>query len=55
MKKRIWAAALLLVFLIPFVAVATATGTRSDHDDHVNEGRAQLCSRGARQSRVRIS
>jgi hypothetical protein len=38
MKKRIWAAAVLLAFLIPVVAVSAANATHSDHDDHLNKG-----------------
>ena len=38
MKKIIWAAALLLAFLIPVVAVSAASATHADHDDHQNNG-----------------
>jgi hypothetical protein len=36
MKKIIWAAAILLAFLIPVVAVSAASATHADHDDHPN-------------------
>ena len=35
---RIWAIAVLLVFLLPVVAVTTAAATHADHDDHLNRG-----------------
>ena len=38
MKKIIWAAAILLAFLIPVVAVSAASATHADHDDHPNKG-----------------
>jgi hypothetical protein len=38
MKKRIWAAAIVLAFLIPVVAVSAANATHADHDDHLNKG-----------------
>jgi len=38
MKKIIWAAAVLLAFLIPVVAVSAASATHGDHDDHPNNG-----------------
>jgi hypothetical protein len=38
MKKRIWAAAVLLAFLIPVIAVSAANATHADHDDHPNTG-----------------
>src|SRR6266852_2189982 len=38
MKKRIWAAAIVLAFLIPVVAVSAANATHDDHDDHLNKG-----------------
>ena len=38
MKKIIWAAAILLAFLIPVVAVSAASATHADHDDHPNNG-----------------
>ena len=38
MKKIIWAAAILLAFLIPVVAVSAASATHADHDDHQNNG-----------------
>lgn len=38
MKKMIWAAAILLAFLIPVVAVSSASATHADHDDHQNNG-----------------
>jgi hypothetical protein len=38
MKKIIWAAAILLAFLIPVVAVSAASATHGDHDDHPNNG-----------------
>jgi hypothetical protein len=38
MKKRIWAIAFLLAFLIPVVAVSAANATHPDHDDHLNRG-----------------
>src|SRR5256712_10318058 len=38
MKKRIWAAAIVLAFLIPVVAVSAANATHPDHDDHLNKG-----------------
>jgi hypothetical protein len=38
MKKRIWAVAVLLAFLIPVVAVSAANATHADHDDHLNRG-----------------
>jgi hypothetical protein len=38
MKKIIWAAAILLAFLIPVVAVSAANATHADNDDHLNRG-----------------
>jgi hypothetical protein len=38
MKKSIWAAALVLAFLIPIVAVSAANATHPDNDDHQNRG-----------------
>jgi hypothetical protein len=38
MKKRIWAIAILLAFLIPVVAVSAANATHPDNDDHQNRG-----------------
>ncbi len=38
MKKSIWAAALVLAFLIPVVAVSAANATHPDNDDHQNRG-----------------
>jgi hypothetical protein len=38
MKKIIWAAAILLAFLIPVVAVSAANATHADNDDHLNKG-----------------
>src|SRR5713226_6755107 len=38
MKKRTWALAVLLAFLIPVVAVSAANATHADHDDHLNKG-----------------
>jgi hypothetical protein len=38
MKKIIWAAAILLAFLIPVVALSAASATHADHDDHPNNG-----------------
>jgi hypothetical protein len=38
MKKNIWAAALVLAFLIPVVAVSAANATHPDNDDHQNRG-----------------
>jgi hypothetical protein len=38
MKKIIWAAAILLAFLIPVVAVSAASATHADHDDHQGNG-----------------
>ena len=38
MKKIIWAASILLAFLIPVVAVSAASATHADHDDHPNNG-----------------
>src|SRR5712692_10524768 len=38
MKKRIWAAAIVLAFLIPVVAVSAANATHADHDHHLNKG-----------------
>ena len=38
MKKIIWAAGILLAFLIPVVAVSAASATHADHDDHQNNG-----------------
>ncbi len=38
MKKSIWAAALVLAFLIPVVAVSAANATHADNDDHLNKG-----------------
>ncbi len=38
MKKSIWAAALVLAFLIPVVAVSAANATHPDNNDHQNRG-----------------
>ena len=38
MKKMNWAAAILLAFLIPVVAVSAANATHPDNDDHQNNG-----------------
>ncbi len=38
MKKSIWAATLVLAFLIPLVAVSAANATHPDNDDHQNRG-----------------
>lgn len=38
MKKTIWAAAVLLVFLIPVVAVSATSETHGDQQDHPNNG-----------------
>jgi hypothetical protein len=38
MKKIIWAAAILLAFLMPVVAVSAANATHPDNDDHQNRG-----------------
>jgi len=35
---RIWAIAILLVFLLPAIAVTTAAATHADQDDHLNRG-----------------
>lgn len=42
MKKIIWAAAILLAFLIPVVAVSAANATHADHGDHQNNGMGTL-------------
>lgn len=42
MKKIIWAAAILLAFLIPIVAVSAASATHADNDDHPNNGRGTI-------------
>ena len=43
MKKRIWAAAIVLAFLIPVVAVSAANATHPDHDDdHLNKGMGKI-------------
>jgi hypothetical protein len=48
MKKRIWAAAIVLAFLIPVVAVSAANATHADHDDHLNRGMGSITfTRGA--------
>jgi hypothetical protein len=48
MKKIIWAAAILLAFLIPVVAVSAASATHADHDDHLNKGMGTISfSQGA--------
>lgn len=38
MKKMIWAAAILLAFLIPVVAISAANASHPDNDDHPNNG-----------------
>jgi len=38
MKKSILAAAMVLAFLIPVVAVSAANATHPDNDDHLNRG-----------------
>src|SRR5260370_18011388 len=38
MKKRMWAAGIVLAFLIPVVAVSAANATQPDNDDHLNKG-----------------
>ena len=48
MKKSIWAAALVLAFLIPVVAVSAANATHPDNDDHQNRGTGTISfSQGA--------
>lgn len=42
MKKIIWAAAILLAFLIPVVAVSAASATHADNDDHPINGRGTI-------------
>lgn len=42
MKKSIWAAALVLAFLIPVVAVSAANATHPDNDDHQNRGTGMI-------------
>src|SRR5712692_3745850 len=43
MKKRIWAAAIVLAFLIPVVVVSAANATHPDHDDdHLNKGMGKI-------------
>lgn len=42
MKRIIWAAAILLAFLIPVVAVSAASSTHADHDDHSINGRGTI-------------
>jgi hypothetical protein len=51
MKKSIWAAAILLAFLIPVVAVSAASATHADHDDHPINGMGTISfAQGARVS-----
>jgi hypothetical protein len=38
MKKRIWAVAILVAFLIPAVTVTAAYASHADHDDHLKKG-----------------
>jgi hypothetical protein len=48
MKKIIWAAAILLAFLIPVVAVSASSATHADHDDHPSNGMGTISfSQGA--------
>ena len=42
MKKIIWAAAILLAFLIPVVAVSAASATHADHDDNPINGKGTI-------------
>jgi len=45
---RIWAIAILLVFLLPAIAVTTAAATHTDQDDHLNRGMGTITfTRGA--------
>src|SRR5216684_2021806 len=50
MKKRIWAVAVLLAFLIPVVAVSAANATHADHDDHLNKGMGTIRYEGVKNS-----